>query len=90
MNTWGNYVRRVIGDLTQKEVGDKTGLDPTAISRWLSDRNQPQADKVVRFARAFGQSPVEALIAAAYITSDEAGITTVRTPIADWWPQSGQ
>lgn len=83
--SWGDYVRRVTASRTQKDVGTATGLDPTAISRWLRNQNVPRAEKAVLFARALGESPLEALIAAGYLTPEEAGATTkVRTALREF------
>jgi transcriptional regulator with XRE-family HTH domain len=84
MNTvWGDYVRRVTAGLSQKDISERTGLDPSAISRWLRSLNEPRAEKAVAFARQMGASPIEALVAAGYITRSEAG-ATIRTPISDY------
>ena len=86
MGTWSDYVRRHARGLTQVQVSEKTGLAQTAISRWLrEDTLVPQAEYVVRFARGFGQNPVEALIVAGYITAAEAGaVTVVPTSISEF------
>jgi len=46
----------------------------------------PKAESVVAFARAYGQSPVEALVAAGYITAEEAGVKLkkARTPLKEY------
>jgi transcriptional regulator with XRE-family HTH domain len=89
MEKWPDYVRRIAGELTQLEIAAKTGLAQTNIGRWLRDApGQPQANSVVIFARAFDQPPVEALMAAGYLTPAEAGIKArlpkSRTPIREY------
>jgi transcriptional regulator with XRE-family HTH domain len=74
MNDWSDYVRRVSGGRNQLDIAAKTGLAQTNIGRWLRGESViPKAESVVAFARAYGQSPVEALGAAGYITAEEAG-----------------
>ena len=40
---------------------------------WLLGKTQPKAETVISVARAFGRSPVEALIVASYLGTDEVG-----------------
>jgi len=89
MELWSDYVRRIAGNHNQLEIAAKTGLAQTNIGRWLRGApGVPKADGVVAFARAFGQSPVEALMAAGYITPQEAGVKAklpkTRTPLRDY------
>jgi transcriptional regulator with XRE-family HTH domain len=75
MEDWSDYVRRIVGELNQLEIAAKTGLAQTNIGRWLRGApGQPKADSVVIFARAFNEQPVEALMAAGYVTPAEAGV----------------
>lgn len=72
METWAEYVRRVSAGLTQTQIAEKSGVAQTNVGRWLrGDPGQPKADSVVAFARAFKQPPVEALIAAGYLSIEE-------------------
>ena len=87
MNEWSNYVRRVAGNFTQLEIAEKTGIAQTNIGRWLrGEPGSPKAESVVALARAFHQPPVEALVAAGYITATEAGAKArrTRTPLRDY------
>jgi transcriptional regulator with XRE-family HTH domain len=87
MEDWSDYVRRIVGDLNQLEIAAKTGLAQTNIGRWLRGIPQaPKVESVVQFARAFGQPPVEALVAAGYITAEEAGAKArrQRTPLSEY------
>jgi transcriptional regulator with XRE-family HTH domain len=84
---WSEYVRRIVGDLNQLEIAAKTGLAQTNIGRWLRGIPQaPKVESVVAFARAFNQPPVEALVAAGYITAEEAGVKArkTRTPLREY------
>jgi transcriptional regulator with XRE-family HTH domain len=89
MELWTDYVRRIAENLNQLEIAAKTGISQTNIGRWLRGApGIPKADNVVQFARAFDQPPVEALMAAGYITPDEAGVKAklpkTRTPLRDY------
>ena len=71
--SWGDYVRRVSGNATQVQIAETLGMDQTSVSRWLTGRIVPRAETVITVARTYSRSPVEALIAAGYLTTDEAG-----------------
>lgn len=74
VESWPDYVKRVIGDsnATQQQIEERTGIPSSTVGRWLrGERVQPKAETVVAFARAFYRPPVEALIAAGYITAAE-------------------
>lgn len=84
VNSWSEYVRRVAGTFTQMQIAEKTGLSQASVGGWL--RNQPgvpRAESVIAFARAFHQSPTEALLAAGYLTDDEVGLIA-RTPLSQY------
>ena len=70
--TWWTYVERVGGGVAQKELAARSGIEATAFTRWKQGQNRPRAEQVVQFARAYGKAPLEALIAAGYITAEEA------------------
>lgn len=85
MESWAQYVRRVAGVLTQAEIADKIGVAQTNVSRWLrGDPGLPKAESVIAFARAFRQPPGEALLAAGYISADEAQNFGTRTPLSQY------
>jgi transcriptional regulator with XRE-family HTH domain len=83
---WAEYVRRTTASMTQTEVAELTGVAQTVIGRWLrGEIEAPRAESVVSFARALGHEPVEALVAAGYLTADEAAATIeVRRPLHDY------
>ena len=66
-------MRRVTAGATQVQIAEQTGIEQTSISRWLLGKNRPRAELVIQFARAYNRSPVEALIAAGYLNTDEIG-----------------
>ncbi len=72
--SWAEYVKRVTPGMTQTEVAELAGIDQTGVSRWLAGRSVPRIETVIRFARHLGRSPIEAMVAAGYITAAEAGL----------------
>lgn len=72
---WGEYVKRVAPGMTQSGIAGIARVDQTVVSRWLSGRSIPRVESVIQFARSAGRSPIEAMVAAGYITSEEAGMT---------------
>lgn len=82
-STWWRYVQTVTGGAAQKDVAAATGIDQSSISRWQRGTNTPRAEAVVALARSFGRSPVEALVAAGYLASDELGVVELTTLTGD-------
>jgi transcriptional regulator with XRE-family HTH domain len=80
---WWRYVVTVTGDAAQKDIAAATGIDQSSISRWQRATNTPRAEAVVTFARAYGRSPVEGLVAAGYLSSSELGVVELTTLTGD-------
>jgi transcriptional regulator with XRE-family HTH domain len=80
---WWRYVVTVTGNATQSEIAGATGIDQSSISRWQRGTNTPRAEAVVSFARAYGRSPIEALVAADYLTSEDMGVVEMITLTGD-------
>lgn len=66
---WSEYL--VSLSANQSEIGRAAGVSSGTVSRWFSKQTVPDAGAVVAVARAFGQSPTHALVAAGYLTPDE-------------------
>jgi transcriptional regulator with XRE-family HTH domain len=81
--TWWPYVVTVTGNAAQKDIASATGIDQSSISRWQRGTNTPRAEAVVALARAYGRSPVEALVAAGYLSSTELGVVELTTLTGD-------
>jgi transcriptional regulator with XRE-family HTH domain len=81
--TWWRYVLTVTGNAAQKDIAAATGIDQSSISRWQRRTNTPRAEAVVALARAYGRSPVEALVAAGYLSSTEVGVVELTTLTGD-------
>jgi transcriptional regulator with XRE-family HTH domain len=73
----------VTGNAAQKDIAAATGIDQSSISRWQRGANTPRAEAVVSFARVYGRSPVEALVAAGYLSSSELGVVELTTLTGD-------
>lgn len=73
----------VSGNATQKDIASATGIDQSSISRWQRGATKPRAEAAVAFARAYGRSPVESLVAAGYLSSDEVGVVELTTLTGD-------
>lgn len=82
MNTWPTYVRTVIGDTKHRAVASRLGIHFSTLSGWLHGRYTPPAETVIEFARAYDLNRTEALVAAGYLSADEADLTeaTVTDP----------
>ena len=81
--SWWEYVGTVTGNAAQKDIAAATGIDQSSISRWQRGTNTPRAEAVVALARAYRRSPVEALVAAGYLASDELGVVELTTLTGD-------
>jgi transcriptional regulator with XRE-family HTH domain len=81
--SWWEYVVTVTGSAAQKDIAAATGIDQSSISRWQRGTNTPRAEAVVALARAYSRSPVEALVAAGYLASDEVGVVELTTLSGD-------
>ena len=71
--TWPQYIRRISGGLTQAQIAERIGIGRLSVCNWLLGKTQPKAETVISVARAFGRSPVEALVAASYLGTEEIG-----------------
>jgi transcriptional regulator with XRE-family HTH domain len=81
--TWWRYVVTLTGNAAQKDIAAATGIDQSSISRWQRGTNTPRAEAAVALARAYGRSPVEALVAAGYLSSTELGVVELTTLTGD-------
>lgn len=82
-STWWHYVLTVTAGAAQKDIAETTGIDQSSISRWQRGTTTPRAEAVVALARAYGHSPVEALVAAGYLERDELGVVELTTLTGD-------
>jgi transcriptional regulator with XRE-family HTH domain len=72
--TWGAYVRRFTHSETQREIGERAGVDQATAGRWQKGEKAPARPATVAvFAQSLGRNPVEAFVAAGMLTIDQAG-----------------
>lgn len=74
--TWSSYIDATAGGALNNAIADRIGVDPATIGRWRTGAVDPKPRQVVAYARAFGLSPIQALIAAGYITHEEVDLPT--------------
>lgn len=65
-------MQRTSGRAPQKEIAERSGVDPTTISRWKRPEGGTRPENVAAFARAYGRPVLEAFVAAGYLTAEEA------------------
>lgn len=71
---WGAFVRAVAGGHSQATIAQSAGITQPTASRWLSGETGPTVAAAVRLARAYGVSPVQALMAAGFLTKEDTEI----------------
>jgi hypothetical protein len=80
---WWEYVQSVSSKGRPADIAELTKISAPTISRWNPENKggpaRPDPDNVVRFAKAYERSPLEALIQAGYIDADDIG-RPIETP----------
>ncbi len=76
---WWDYVLRVSAHATSVDIADKSGLTPSAITRWKQG-DVPRAENAIAFARAYNRPPKEALVIAWGLRERSPGPTGWRVP----------
>lgn len=73
---WWQYVQNLIGSDNFVEAAGRAGFDKSAFSRW---KNGAKADPAfaVKLARAYHANPVQALVIAGLLTTEEAQLKEV-------------
>ncbi|MGV0993173.1 MAG: helix-turn-helix domain-containing protein [Mycobacterium sp.] len=69
--TWPEYLRRIAGSRTQSQIAEQIGIGRLSVCNWLHGKTRPKAETVIMVARVFQRSPIEALLAAAYLETGE-------------------
>jgi transcriptional regulator with XRE-family HTH domain len=80
--TWPSYLSAISGGQAGARIAERTGIPESTISRWLSDKAEPRPKQVVAVARAYGQNPVEALVAAGYLEDGEINVPSEPTDLS--------
>lgn len=74
--TWPEYLRRITGGQTQSQIAERTGIGRLSVCHWLHGKTRPKPETAIAVARVYDRSPIEALLAAGYLSHAE-----VRLPI---------
>jgi len=82
MERWSDYVRAHV-EGTQREFALRVGVGESTVSRWLAGQVQPTAGQVIKFARAVGKSPIQALVMAGQISPEEGHMAVTDLGLGD-------
>lgn len=74
--TWPEYLRRIAAGQTQAQIAESIGIARLSVCNWLQGKTRPKPETAILVARVYERSPIEALLAAAYLDPAE-----VRLPI---------
>jgi hypothetical protein len=78
---WWDYVQKHARGDSANLIAKKIDMIPSSVSRWKTV--PPKAENVVAFARKYDRPPVEALVAAGYLTQQEANLAPPSADLAD-------
>lgn len=79
-NAWSQFVKRHRNGETNTQVAKRVKVDPSTVGRWINALTMPTPTQAVAFARAYGSSPLEALLASGYLVpADIEGNVTIET-----------
>lgn len=68
---WWTYLSQLMGDETATEAAKKSGISSSNFTRWKKGA-KADPDFVVKIARAYNANVLDALVAAEFITAEEA------------------
>lgn len=68
---WNSYLDRLPGSPNDNQIAIASGVARSNVSRWRSEGQQPKPGQAVAVARAYGNHPLSALVAAGYLTNDD-------------------
>jgi hypothetical protein len=71
---WSKYIDATSDGAYNTAIAEAIGVDPATVGRWRTGAVDPKPRQVVAYARAFGQGPIAALIAAGYLTEAEVDL----------------
>lgn len=69
---WIEYLTRDRRGSTQADIARAAAVDQTTVSRWVRGEGVAAAHTAIRLARALGDDPLRALVAAGHLTAQEA------------------
>lgn len=70
-NEWAAYVGEVAGSDSGAAIARRLNVSDSKVSYWKRGERSPTVSEAIRFARVYGRSPFEGLVAAGYLTEDE-------------------
>jgi transcriptional regulator with XRE-family HTH domain len=74
LGDWGEYIKKYSRGDAQGVIAEKMGVQSSTVGRWVrGETKQPEAEQAINFARKYDRSPVEALIHAGFIKTEEVG-----------------
>jgi hypothetical protein len=76
------WVGRITDGASDRKIADQLGIAGTMFSRWKRLNSMP-APRVIELARAFRADCIEGLVAAGYLTADEAHSAGVQSTVRD-------
>lgn len=82
-NKWARYMKTATDGANDSTIAAALAVSPSTVGRWRSGASQPQPQQVVAFAREFQRSPINALVAAGYISASETETAEVEPGSAD-------
>jgi transcriptional regulator with XRE-family HTH domain len=71
--SWWKYVEQHKGDADQAQIAIWAGVAASTVSRWKTGKMTPGPETAVAFARARGIPVLGALVAAGFLSAEEAG-----------------
>lgn len=74
--TWPEYLRRIAAGQTQAQIAARTGVGRLSVCHWLQGKTRPKPETAITVARVYDRSPIEALLAAGFLSHAE-----VRLPV---------
>ncbi len=77
-----SYLHDISGGATNVELGRIAGVSHTSVGRW--SRSAPSPEHVTTLARHYARPVVEAMVAAGYLTAEDAHAREVRVPISEY------
>lgn len=78
--SWWAYVERVTGDDDGVTIAGKLQVNQSTVSRWRTSDTPGKVENVVALARAYGRPVLEALLAAEFLTEQEARVRPRAAP----------
>lgn len=73
---WWAYLQTLMGGENQQDAAKRVGISKSNFTRWKAG-SKADPEFVVKIARAYGTNVLQALVAAEFLTEEEANLTTI-------------